>query len=77
MRPRQEGRRVERHGEDIEEGLGRLTDVDLDPAKPLPQLIDTLLGRFDPIAGEDDVAILAARLLPPQPASTDRLGAIV
>jgi serine phosphatase RsbU (regulator of sigma subunit) len=68
---------VERRGEDIEDGLARLTDVELDPAKPLPQLIDTLLGRFDPVAGEDDVAILAARLLPPQVPSPDRISARV
>jgi len=64
---------VERRGEDIEDSLAQLKDVELDPAKPLPQLIDTLLNRFDPAGGEDDVAVLAARLLPPQVPSRARI----
>ena len=59
--------------EDIEDSLAQLKDVELDPAKPLPQLIDTLLNRFDPAGGEDDVAVLAARLLPPQVPSRARI----
>ncbi|HEU5331960.1 MAG TPA: SpoIIE family protein phosphatase [Actinocrinis sp.] len=65
---------VERRGEDIEACLARLADVALDPAEPLPCLIDTLLGRFDAAGSEDDVAILAARLLP-MPAAAPADGA--
>jgi PAS domain S-box-containing protein len=56
---------VERRGQDIEACLARLLDVVLDPAAPLPGLIDALLYRFDPAGSEDDVAVLAARLLAP------------
>jgi hypothetical protein len=56
---------VERRGEDIESCLARLAGVELDPAGSLAQLIDAVLDRcFDPAASEDDVAVLAARLLP-------------
>jgi len=53
---------VERRGKDIEECLAALTRLDLDPERPLEQLLDTVLSRFDVGAGEDDVAVLAARL---------------
>lgn len=56
---------VERRGEDIEACLTRLAGLALDPAEPLAVLIDALLGRFDPAGSDDDVAVLAARLLPP------------
>jgi len=35
--------------------------LDLDPERPLEQLLDTVLSRFDVGAAEDDVAVLAAR----------------
>ncbi len=53
---------VERRGKDIEECLAALTHLDLDPERPLEQLLDTVLSRFDVGAAEDDVAVLAARL---------------
>jgi PAS domain S-box-containing protein len=59
---------VERRGEDIEDCLARLVNVALDPAEPLARLIDALLYRFDPAMSDDDVAVLAARLLPTAPA---------
>jgi len=55
---------VERRGKDIDDCLAALTRLDLDPERPLEQLIDTVLSRFDPEGSEDDVAVLAARLLP-------------
>lgn len=57
---------VERRGEDIEECLNALTRLDIDPERPLEQLLDAVLGRFVPDGAEDDVAVLAARLLPSQ-----------
>jgi len=62
---------VERRGEDIEDCLARLAGVALDPAEPLAFLIDTLLDCFDPAGSEDDVAVLAARLVPMPAASLE------
>jgi len=55
---------VERRGKDIEECLAALTKLELDPRRPLEQLLDTVLNRFSAQESEDDVAVLAARLLP-------------
>jgi len=60
---------VERRGKDIDECINALTALDIDPQRPLDMLLDTVLSRFLPEGAEDDVAVLAARLLPlPSPA---------
>jgi serine/threonine protein phosphatase PrpC len=55
---------VERRDEDIEERLDALSRLAPDPRRPLEQLVDSVLSRFVPHGSEDDVAVLAARLLP-------------
>jgi serine phosphatase RsbU (regulator of sigma subunit) len=52
---------VERRGADLDDGLAWLRDVAAElAALPLPELVDTLLGRL-PGAVEDDVVLLALR----------------
>jgi PAS domain S-box-containing protein len=56
---------IERRGTDLDEDMTRLRETlrglgDL----PLEELLDTLLGRLVPKAGEDDVAIVAVRAHP-------------
>jgi serine phosphatase RsbU (regulator of sigma subunit) len=63
---------VERRGCDLDEGLDRLREALRDLAqRPLEELLDTVLARLVPLAGEDDVAIVAVRAYPedrPRPA---------
>ena len=63
---------VERRGSDLDEGLDRLRDALRDLAeRPLEELLDTVLARLVPRAGEDDVAVVAVRVYPedrPRPA---------
>ncbi|MDH6108964.1 PAS domain S-box-containing protein [Kitasatospora sp. MAP12-15] len=56
---------VERRGTDIEESLAGFAALALDPADPLEHLIDTALTALAAGHGEDDVAVLAARLISP------------
>jgi serine phosphatase RsbU (regulator of sigma subunit) len=55
---------VERRGEDIDEGIGRLTGLLRDlRAEPVQELADSLLVRLaDPTGQHDDVSVLVARL---------------
>jgi PAS domain S-box-containing protein len=53
---------VERRDRDIEDCLGELARLDVDPRRPLEQLLDAVLNRFRAQDSEDDVAVLAARL---------------
>ncbi|TFV76826.1 PAS domain-containing protein [Blastococcus sp. CT_GayMR19] len=54
---------VERRGSDLDEGLDRLREALSDLAeRPLEELLDTVLARLVPRAGEDDVAIVAVRV---------------
>ncbi|GAA1255624.1 SpoIIE family protein phosphatase [Kitasatospora nipponensis] len=55
---------IERRGTDIEESLAGLCALPLDPCAPLEHLIDTALTELAAGHGEDDVALLAARLCP-------------
>lgn len=55
---------VERRGKDIDERINALTRLHLDPQRPLEFVLDTVLSRLLPQGAEDDVAVLAARLLP-------------
>jgi serine phosphatase RsbU (regulator of sigma subunit) len=63
---------VERRGCDLDEGMARLRRVLADlGGKPLDELLDTMLARLVPGAGEDDVAVVAVRAYPedrPRPA---------
>ncbi|SDE36460.1 PAS domain S-box-containing protein [Blastococcus fimeti] len=63
---------VERRGSDLDEGMARLQDALRDQGRtPLPELLDTVLDRLVPRAGEDDVAVVAVRAYPedrPRPA---------
>jgi serine phosphatase RsbU (regulator of sigma subunit) len=63
---------VERRGCDLDEGMARLREALRDLGElPLEQLLDTVLARLVPSAGEDDVAIVAVRGYPedrPRPA---------
>ena len=63
---------VERRGSDLDQGLDRLRHALSDLAEePLEELLDTVLARLVPRAGEDDVAIVAVRVYPedrPRPA---------
>ncbi|MFC5905943.1 SpoIIE family protein phosphatase [Streptacidiphilus monticola] len=53
---------VERRGEDIDKSLSRLPALGLDPAAPLEHLLDAALAQLSIVDGEDDVALLAARI---------------
>jgi serine phosphatase RsbU (regulator of sigma subunit) len=56
---------VERRGCDLDEGLAHLREVLRDLGeRPLEELLDTVLARLVPRAGEDDVAIVAVRVYP-------------
>jgi PAS domain S-box-containing protein len=56
---------VERRGSDLDEGMDRLREALRDLAeRPLEELLDTVLARLVPRAGEDDVAIVAVRAYP-------------
>ncbi len=55
---------VERRSEDIDQSLRRLTDLRLPPAAGLDHTLDHLLRHLDAEHGEDDIALLAARILP-------------
>ncbi len=63
---------VERRGSDLDQGMDRLQDALRDlGSRPLPELLDTVLDRLVPRAGEDDVAVVAVRAYPedrPRPA---------
>ncbi|MDH6133239.1 PAS domain S-box-containing protein [Kitasatospora sp. MAA4] len=56
---------VERRGTDIEQSLTAFAALPLNPSDPLEHLIDTALTELAAGHGEDDVAVLAARLTPP------------
>ncbi|MEU9450854.1 SpoIIE family protein phosphatase [Streptomyces sp. NPDC048277] len=55
---------VERRGEDIDRGLERLLGLSLCPTDPLDKILDTVLARLA-TGSEDDIALLAARAVPP------------
>jgi PAS domain S-box-containing protein len=63
---------VERRGSDLDQGMDRLREAVRDLGEvPLEELLDTVLARLVPKAGEDDVAIVAVRPYPedrPRPA---------
>ncbi|SFF59446.1 PP2C family protein-serine/threonine phosphatase [Blastococcus tunisiensis] len=63
---------VERRGSDLDEGLARLQEALRDVGgQPLDYLLDAVLARLVPGAGEDDVAVVAVRAYPegrPRPA---------
>ncbi|RBY80319.1 histidine kinase [Blastococcus sp. TF02-09] len=56
---------VERRGSDLDEGMARLQEAVRDLAgEPLDTLLDTVLERLVPVAGQDDVAVVAVRAYP-------------
>ena len=55
---------VERRGEDIDRSLARLAALRLPARAPLDRILEQLLTRLDALDAEDDVAVLAARILP-------------
>ncbi|WP_233492171.1 PP2C family protein-serine/threonine phosphatase [Blastococcus sp. TF02A-30] len=56
---------VERRGSDLDEGMARLQEALRDlGGTPLEELLDTVLERLVPRAGEDDVAVVAVRAYP-------------
>jgi serine phosphatase RsbU (regulator of sigma subunit) len=56
---------IERRGTDLDEDMERLRVTLRDLGHlPLEELLDALLGRLVPAAGEDDVAIVAVRAHP-------------
>ncbi len=56
---------VERRGSDLDQGMARLQEALRDLGRtPLPELLDTVLDRLVPRAGEDDVAVVAVRAYP-------------
>ncbi len=63
---------VEQRSSDLDEGMARMQDALRDLGRtPLPELLDTVLDRLVPRAGEDDVAVVAVRAYPedrPRPA---------
>jgi PAS domain S-box-containing protein len=67
---------VERRGTDLDAGMARLRKALRDLGDvPLEDLLDTVLARLVPRAGEDDVAIVAVRPYPedrPRPRETGR-----
>ena len=52
---------VERRGESIEEGLGRLAQAAARPAGTLDELISSLIDQLAQSGAEDDIAVLAVR----------------
>ncbi|WP_308403001.1 SpoIIE family protein phosphatase [Streptomyces sp. BV286] len=60
---------VERRDRDIETGLDALATLPINPAAPLPTLLDTVITHLDPSTSEDDVAVLLARTGPTNPDS--------
>jgi PAS domain S-box-containing protein len=53
---------VERRDSDLDEGMARLQETLRDLAgEPLDTLLDTVLDRLVPVAGQDDVAVVAVR----------------
>ncbi|WP_329585191.1 SpoIIE family protein phosphatase [Kitasatospora sp. NBC_01250] len=58
---------VERRDRDIEQSLDALAALALDPTAPLEHLIDTALTGLGAGHGEDDVAVLAARVADGRP----------
>jgi serine phosphatase RsbU (regulator of sigma subunit) len=52
---------VERRGENIEEGLGRLAAAAMAPAATLDELLDSIVARLAHSGTEDDIAVLALR----------------
>jgi hypothetical protein len=49
-------------GSDLDEGMTRLQEALRDHAEePLDRLLDTVLDRLVPLAGQDDVAVVAVR----------------
>lgn len=53
---------IERRDQDIDDSLAELASLDLDPAQPLDRMLDTVLSRLAADPGEDDAALLIARL---------------
>ncbi|MFI6638879.1 SpoIIE family protein phosphatase [Streptomyces sp. NPDC050504] len=53
---------VERRDQDIDHSLAELASLSLDPAQPLDRMLDTALSRLSSEPGEDDVALLIARI---------------
>lgn len=53
---------VERRDQDIDHSLAELAALALDPAQPLDRMLDTALSRLSSEPGEDDVALLIARV---------------
>jgi PAS domain S-box-containing protein len=62
---------IERRGNDLDEGMARLRAAARELAdRPLPELCDELVDRLVHGRPEDDVALVAIRLLPQGPAPT-------
>jgi PAS domain S-box-containing protein len=56
---------LERRDSDLDEGMARLQETLADLGdKPLDELLDTVLARLVPGAGQDDVAVVAVRAYP-------------
>jgi len=56
---------VERRGSDLDEGMARLQEALRDlVGEPLDTLLDRVLDRLVPLAGHDDVAVVAVRAYP-------------
>lgn len=74
---------VERRGSDLDEGMTRLQETLRDLAgTPLDELLDDLLARLVPQAGQDDVAVVAVRAFPedqprPQEVGPNRLPPVI
>ncbi|TVZ84889.1 stage II sporulation protein E [Streptomyces sp. BK340] len=56
---------IETRGGDLDQRLTELTDLLTGTTHKLDQLCDTLISRLAPTPAEDDIAILAARICPP------------
>ncbi len=52
---------VERRGELLDVGLGRLVDAASAPGDDLEAFVDTLIGRLTGPGSADDIAVLALR----------------
>lgn len=61
---------VERRGTDIDTGLTALAATPVVSGHPLPAVLDTVLDRLAPAGSEDDVTLLAARVLPGRESDT-------